>query len=159
MTDWLPDLVLFGDYGGDWERYIEAVYRYFKADFVDSTPYFREQRVGMKRDPVFQGKESGFWHCTSEGEKEEDRTPDLRRCERIRWPRPVIEHSTDKGIRCWTNKRGSEKRVLLWLYEMDYLVVLADRRKYVLLWTTYPVIYKHTREKLAREYEEYLRKG
>jgi hypothetical protein len=26
-----------------------------------------------------------------EGRTEDERTPDLRRCERIRWPRPIIE--------------------------------------------------------------------
>lgn len=159
MTEWLPDLVRLEEYGGDWGQYVEAVYQFFKADFIDSKPLFKNRTVGLRRNPVFQGKESGFWHCTSGGEEEEERTPDLRRCERIRWPRPVIEHSTDDLVRCWPNRRGSDKRILLWFYDVDYLVVLADRGKYVLLWTAYPVTYKHTREKLAREYEEYLRKA
>ncbi len=158
MTSWLPALVLLEHYGGNWDEYIEAVYQYFKADFVDSTPQFENRNVGLIRYPLFQQKEFAFWHCTSEGEEEEQRAPDIRRCERIRWPRPVIEHSTDKLVRCWPNKRGSEKRILLWFYDSDYLVVLADRGKYVLFWTAYPLTYKHTREKLAKEYEEYQKR-
>ena len=156
--DWLPALVLLEQYGGEWERYIEAVYRYFREDFIDSRPKFENRNVGLKRYPLFQQKECTFWHCTSEGEEEEERPPDIRRCERIRWPRPIIEHSTDKLVRCWRNKRGSEKRILLWFCEDDYLVVLADRGNYVLLWTAYLVTYNHTREKLIREYEEFQKR-
>jgi hypothetical protein len=162
MTDsceWLPDLVLLEAYGGDWERYLAAVYQYFKQDFIDSRPTFEEKNVGLQREPLFKGKEYSFWHCTSEGEEEEERTPDIRRCERIRWPRPIIEHPTDRLVRCWRNKRKSEKRVLFWFYEEDYLVIIAERKNYFLLRTAYFVTYKHTKEKLMKEYEEYLKKA
>ncbi|MNH30689.1 hypothetical protein D3C79_909980 [compost metagenome] len=45
------------------------------------------KRLGLKRHPVIQGKEATFWHMISEGNDEAERLPDLRRCERIRWPR------------------------------------------------------------------------
>lgn len=152
--DWLPSLVLLQEYSGDWERYIEAVYKYFKEDFIDSRPKFADKDVQYKRNLRFQNKEYTFWHITSEGEEEDKRIPDIRRCERIRWPRPIIEHYSDDVLRCWTNKRRRERRIVLWLYEHDYVVILADRKNYVLLWTTYMVSYRHTREKLMREYEE-----
>lgn len=152
---WLPALVLLEQYGGEWDKYIEAVYQYFKADFIDSSPQFENRNVKLKRYPLFQNKEYTFWHVTSEGEKEEERTPDIRRCERIRWPRPIIEHCTHTSVRCWQNKRGQDKRLILWFHESDYVVVLADRKKYVLLWTAYLVTYNHTREKLQKEYEEF----
>ena len=155
MIDWLPALVLLEQYEGDWERYIKAVYQYFKTDFIDSKPQFENKNVELKRYPLLNQKEYTFWHCTSEGEKEQERIPDIRRCERIRWPRPIIEHWDDQAIRCWRNKRGSNKRILLWFYHEDYLVVLAERNKYVLLWTAYPVTYEHTKEKLMKEYENY----
>jgi len=154
MIGWLPDLVLLAQHHDNWEDYIAAVYQYFKTDFIDSKPQFENRDVGLKRYPLFQGKESAFWHCTSEGEDEEQRTPNIRRCERIRWPRPVIEHSSEAEIRCWRNKRGSDKRIVLWFYTHDYVVILADRGDYVLLWTTYLVTYPHTKVKLLKEYEE-----
>ena len=40
-----------------------------------------------------------------EGKVEDDRTPDLRRCERIRWPRPIIEHESEDSILVWENER------------------------------------------------------
>lgn len=155
--DWLPALVLLEQYGRDWGKYIEGVYGYFKKDFVESKPRFENRDVGLKRYPFYQNKESAFWHLTSEGEVQENRLPDMRRCERIRWPRPVIEHCLHKSIRCWRNKRGQEKRIVLWFFENDYVVILADRGTYVLLWTAYPVTYNHTREKLQKEFEESLK--
>jgi hypothetical protein len=148
-------LVLLENYGGEWDKYIEAVYAYFKEDFIDSNPCFDSRRVGLKRYPLYQNKERAFWHCTSEGEFEEVRLPDIRRCERIRWPKPIIEHYADTSVRCWHNKRAQDKRIILWFYEKDYVVVLADRGNYVLLWTTYLVTFNHTKEKLLKEYEEF----
>lgn len=152
--DWIPSLVFLQEYGGDWGKYIEVVYNYFKMDFIDSKPKLKNKRIGIMRNPLYQQKEFTFWHCTSEGDIEDERLPDLRRCERIRWPRPIIEHSTDNLVRCWRNKRGSEKRILLWFYDEDYLVVLAERKNYLVLWTAYLVIYDHTKGKLLKEYEE-----
>ena len=130
------------------------MYAYFKSDFIDSKPKCGKKPVKLKRYPLLDGKEATFWHITSEGKEETKRVPDLRRCERVRWPRPTIEHYKDKAVKCWTNKRGGDKRIVLWLYDQDYVVVLAGRSKYVLLWTAYYVSYKHTRQRLLAEYEQ-----
>lgn len=153
QNSWLPPLVLLGDFGGEWVRYVEKVYDYFKHDFVDYKPIFRGRRLGLKRHPMSQGKEATFWHFTSEGSDEPNRTPDLRRCERIRWPRPIIELADTKGVKVWTSIRNNELRIHLWLESEDYVVVLADRRDYLLPWTAYPVTWDHTRRKLQKDYE------
>ena len=153
--NWLPDLVLFNDYRGDWNLYIEAVYAWFKNDFVDSKPVFQGRRLGLKRHPMSGGKEATFWHMTHEGPNEADRMPDLRRCERIRWPKPVIENDGNPCIKVWRNKRGREERVCLWLEEENYLVVLADRGDYILPWTAYLVEQSHRQKKLQKEFDAY----
>lgn len=157
IPEWLPELVLLAKYGGGWNRYTEAVYLFFKEDFVDSKPSFRGKRLGLKRHPLEQGKEATFWHLVSEGSIEKDRLPDLRRCERIRWPRPIIEHVDDNevAIKVWENQRKDEKRILLWFEEAEYLVILADRGKYLLPWTAYLVDREHTKRKLQKEHEDY----
>ncbi len=155
--DWLPPLVLFNDYGGDWHSYLDAIYDYFKQDFVDSNPLFQGRRLGLKRHPLTHGKEATFWHLIQEGAVEEDRTPDFRRCERIRWPRPIIEHDAENAIKVWSNQRRREKRVCLWFEQENYLVILADRGKYILPWTAYLVEQPHRQRKLQREYDEYCR--
>jgi len=154
---WLPGLVLFKDHGGDWHCYLDALYDFFKKDFIDSKPTFEGRRVGLKRHPESQGKEATFWHMISEGNTESDRLPDMRRCERIRWPRPIIEHSRESVVKVWKNIRGREIRICLWLESLEYLLVLADRKDYVLPWTAYMVDKPHRRQKLQKEYEEYWR--
>jgi hypothetical protein len=73
--DWLPPLVLLSDHGGYWHRYLDALYAWFKQDFIDSKPVFQGRRLGLKRHPMTDGKEATFWHMTSEGQDEENRTP------------------------------------------------------------------------------------
>ncbi len=152
---WLPELVLFESFRGNWERYFEALYRYFKQDFIDSKPVFRGRKLALKRHPLSLGKEATFWHLISEGKTETDRTPDIRRCERIRWPKPIITNSDAKGIKCWKNIRSGQSRICLWLEKHEYLVVLAERKGYLLLWTGYLVVRPHQKRKLQKEYEQY----
>lgn len=155
---WLPDLVRFEDFGGDWQRYLDALYDFFKKDFIQNRPVFEGRSLSLKRHPLSEGKEATFWHLISEGETEADRLPDMRRCERIRWPSPLIEHSQNRVLKVWKNQRRGETRVCLWLEEQEYLLVLADRKGYILLWTAYMVDRPHTKKKLQREFEEYWRK-
>ena len=155
--DWLPPLVLFD---GNWDAYLETIYAWFKQDFIDSKPFFQGRRLGLKRHPLTRGKEYTFWHMIQEGTNkgtEEDRIPDFRRCERIRWPRPIIENDADTAIKVWRNKRGRENRICLWCEQENYLVVLTDRGKYILPWTAYLVERPHRQAKLRREYENYWR--
>lgn len=153
--DWLPPLVLFNDHGGDWDRYLDALYAWFKQDFVDAKPVFQGRRLGLKRHPMTHGKEATFWHMTSEGQDEANRTPDLRRCERIRWPRPVIENSEDTKVKWWVSVKRNEYRIHIWLEDEDYIVVLADRKGFLLPWTAFLINQEHTRRKLRKEYEAY----
>lgn len=155
FPSWLPPLVLFSEYEGNWERYLEAIYNYFKQDFIDNRPYFRGRRLGLKKHPLEQGKEATFWHFIQEGPSENDRIPDIRRCERIRWPNPVIENAYEPVIKIWENKRNNDKRILLWLEGQEYLVILAERKGYLLPWTAYLVIEEHRKKKLQKEYEAF----
>lgn len=152
---WLPPLVLFNEYEGNWNAYLDALYRHFRQDFVENRPYFEGRRLGLKRHPLSLGKEATFWHLISGGADEVERTPDIRRCERIRWPRPIIDYNKDFVVKVWRNRRRGETRVCLWLADQDYLVVLADRKGYLLIWTAYVVDQPHRRQKLQKEFEKY----
>ena len=153
--DWLPPLILLEDYGGNWDQYLNALYKFFKEDFIDSSPTLEGMRVALKRHPIEKGKEATFWHLISEGKSEKDRLPDLRRCERIRWGRPIIEHYNQPAIKFWLNERRGEKRICLWFEEEEYLVVLAKRHGYVILWTAYLVTKTHTKMKLRKDHVVY----
>ena len=124
---WLPDLILLDAYTGSWERYENEVYAIFYRDFVESSPQFKGRHVRITKQ-LIEGKERAFWHCIQEGPIEAERTPDIRRCERIGWIRPMVEHTGDPMMKQWSNQRGRHVRQLLWLEQSDYLVVLEDRR-------------------------------
>ncbi|GBD87040.1 hypothetical protein BMS3Abin03_00966 [bacterium BMS3Abin03] len=155
--EWLPALVLLEDSEGNWTKYLELIYSYFKSDFIDSETNYRGIKIAIKKHPIRNNKEATFWHLITEGKEENNRTPDLRRCERIRWTKPIIEKIPEDSIKVWKNKRHSETRVCLWLEDAEYLVVLAERNNYLLLWTAYCVTENHRKRKLQKEYESYLK--
>jgi hypothetical protein len=132
-----PDLVPFNAFRGDWAAYETELNRIFIAEIARGGLAFRGVRVNCRRVPEAAGRWASFWHLVQEGRVEDDRTPDLRRCERIRWVRWVIENAAAHAeIDEWQNMRGTEANTLLW-YREEYLVVLAQRRGYWLLRTAY----------------------
>lgn len=157
-TDWLPTLVEFSASGGDWHRYVEVLYEHFRRDFLDTTPNYPGRRWAMKRHPVFKDKEATFWHIISEGPVESERLPNFRRCERIRWPRRIIDACDTGRVRCWPQERKGERRIAMAPTDFSYLVVLADRNEYVLLWTAFHVEHGHERRKYEKEYNAYVAK-
>ena len=155
--NWLPELVRLDTYNGNWDRYLEAIYNFFSKDFVADQPTYQGRKLALKRLPMYEGKEVTFWHIISEGGSEESRVPNLRRCERIKWPRPIIENCNDPDIKIWENLRNNEKRICILLDSADYLVVIARRRDFDLFWTAYPLTWPHQKRKLIKEYEAYIK--
>jgi len=147
--DWLPQLIRFSDYGGKWADYVEAIYAVFRRDFIESQPQFRGRWVRCRRD-IIESKEAGFWHCISEGADERNRTPDLRRCERIAWPRAIIDHADDPAVQTWSMRKRRDNRTYLW-YNQEYLVVLGERRRTCQLITAFQTDREHTIQRLRKE--------
>jgi len=151
----LPELITLEEFGGNFNYFLEAVYEVFKEDFIDKKLTFRGTRLGLKKVPYFKDKEATFWHMTSEGEDEENRIPDLRRMERIRWPNPLIINSEHQYLKVWRNQRNGKDRILIFHENESYLLILADRGEYILPWTTYIIEKNHKKRKLLKEYEAY----
>lgn len=132
-----PDLLSLSAFDGDWHRYEDELHHIFLEEIARAGLRFRGMPVSCRRIPEAAGRWASFWHLVQEGPIENDRTPDLRRCERLRWIRWIIENSAaHPDIDEWQNSRGSERNTLLW-YREEYLVVLARRRGYWLLKTAY----------------------
>jgi len=160
----LPELLLLADHGGDYEQYIEAVYAVFKQDFITRKCKFRGEVLRLKWHPIFQEKAYTFYHVTHEGEDEANRTPDLRRCERMPWALPTVEQCDAWNLRIWPQVRqgkgGTKNRLCIWLQmeeEADYIVILDIRDRYKLLWTTFVPEYPHEKRKKQKEYEAWLK--
>lgn len=153
----LPELILLETFGGNPTKYFEAVYEVFKRDFVKSKPIYRGRRLGLKKHPQVDGKEATFYHLTHSGDIHSDRIPDMRRMERIPFPKPIIDNSNLSPLKVWMNKRRSENRICLLHEDESYLVVLADRGDYILPWTAYYIEYENRKIKLLREYEQFIK--
>jgi len=160
LPAWLPVPLKFT---GDWDKFLAEVYVVFERDFKRSRPTFEGRQV-VHDSTLEYGKEITFWHLTSTNDRgEEGRIPDLRRCERIVWPRPIIEHHTETMISVWKNVRRSRNskagkahtRVLLWFEDLDYLVVMEEKKRVMILVTAYLTDYPHTRRKLRKEREQF----
>jgi hypothetical protein len=156
---WLPDEL---KYDGDWEKFISIVYKVFQRDFVYTKPSFHGYIVACDTK-ITDGKEATFWHIVQrEDSKLKERLPDLRRCCRIPWPKPIIENDLDPRLSVWRTERKKpgkprQNRLLVWLEDYDYLVVLAERKNVMVLVTAYCTDVESHRKKLRKERDNFYK--
>lgn len=152
----LPDLILLQDFEGNWSDFYDFVYKCFREEFVlNPLRTFDGKRLGLKKYPITDDKEATFYHMTHEGADEQNRSPDIRRMERIRWPKFMMSNFSHYKFKVWKNKRGRDMNILIFCEEESYLFVLSDRGDYLLPWTAYTVDHRNRRERLMKEYYAY----
>ena len=150
----LPELFPFH---GDWDRYEGELYEIYLETIVRSGLTFGGLPVKAKFTPLTKKKGFTFWHLISEGEREEERTPDFKRCERIRWVAWLVENATSyPHVSWWKNNRWGNTHIVIWHEKENFAVILAKRTGYVLLKTAYWVK-QHRRKDFEREREEFRR--
>lgn len=163
ICNWLPKLVLYNDYAG-WENYQDVIYQIFRHDFIDTFPEFEGKRVKIRFYPIEFGKEEAFYHVTCQDyEKDGERVPDFRRCERIKWVRKFIENYQCNleecvdcsGIKMWEEPYGNNKRVHILFEEERYMVVVERRDRYCLLITAFYFEKDHSLQKKLKKYNLY----
>ncbi len=152
-----PELLYFEEYSGSFSEYFKAVYSIFETHFIKSQPCYEGLKVSVRKYPEVDGLHRTFYHITHEGEDENNRQPDIRRMERIRFPKFVIENHAHNEILMWKNKRGKDDRILLFNKIENYVVVLTERNNFYLFITAYLIETEHRKNKLLKEYEEYIK--
>lgn len=152
-----PELIHFEEYNGDFSKYLKAVYSVFHRDFIHSPPNFEGSPVSVRKYPEVEGMHRTFYHITHQGEDENNRQPDFRRMERIRYPKFVIDQNKHEDILIWKNTRGSDKRTVLYNESENYIVILAERKDYYLFITAYYIETEHRKRKMLQEYREYIK--
>lgn len=155
MPSWLPDEIPLSDFGGQWPEYEQHIYEIFLEHFVNNSFIYDGTRISCKKHPEINGKSGTFWHIISSGQTESEKEPDLERCSKIAWPKAIMENTDDDNVLVWTDdsyKGGSRTKILL--TDPAYLVILANRNGYSLLWTAYP-LRVHSKEKLLKEYKSF----
>lgn len=158
---WLPKQEYFTDYNQSWYEYEKALYDIFKQDFKDSYPIFEGKKVFIRKEPMENGKEEAFFHITCQDYmKNQNRVPDFRRCERIRWVRAFIENyncdpskcENCAGVKVWDEPYKSTSRVHILLEEERYMVVLERRSSYCILITAFYFDHEHSLKKKLKKY-------
>jgi len=151
----LPPLELFP---GNWETYTDHIYKIYCDLILNSDLRFRGVQVKPRFTPKTKGKIHGFWHVVSQGRIEDERVPDFRRCERIRWISWVIENVDNFDDITWWDERtkANDREVVLWLEAEQFVVILSWRRQgYWLLKTAYLATKPHKIKSLRTKRESY----
>ena len=145
----------------DYAEYERSIFEIFKSLYENGEIKYNGLEVRMKHYPPDYGETTGFYHMICENYNhtgdESDRMPNLQRCERIKWPKEMIEWCATNcnSIWVWENERHKKKNVLIYCPEENYLVVLAKRNEYYLLTTAYVVEYENAKRDLIKEYNAY----
>ncbi len=148
----LPALFIFD---GNWPVYVEKLYSIYLESIVNGDLTFNGLKISCQYRPAAQGKHFGFWHVVSEGETEDDRTPDIRRCERIGWIAYLIAHvENDAEVSWWENKRQRDTHVVIWHEAENFVVILAKRKDYYLLKSAY-CVQTRRKETFIRERDKF----
>ncbi|MHA8097235.1 hypothetical protein U8591_08865 [Aquirufa antheringensis] len=150
-----PDLIYFEDFQGNFKNYFDAVYQIFSANFLKSNPKFQGTKVTAPHYPEVDGLSRTFYHITHQGDDELNRDPDIRRMERISFPKFKIENHPHAELLVWEKEMGRETRIHILNVAESYLLVLNKRKDYFLLWTAFYIEQNHTLRKKLKEYETY----
>jgi len=133
----LPDIY---EFHGDWAKYVEELYDIYLDDIVNNrTLGFDNLPIKTRFKPITEGKGFGFWHIISDGEEEDDRVPDMRRCESLPWVSYCINNAKQPPapIHWWKNKRGTNTHIVILSEDTGFVVILAERNGFYLLKTAY----------------------
>ncbi len=152
-----PNLELFQNYGGNFKTYFTAVYNIFESHFIKNKTLFQGIHVTAQKHPEVDGIHRTFYHITHEGEDEDNRTPDFDRMERIRFPNFMMNSCPNDELLIWKNQRGRDTRVLIFNETEGYLVVMTERKGFNLFWTAYYIQQNHSKKKLLKEYDAYIK--
>lgn len=163
--EWLPDLILFNEFN-DWNEYENYLYEIYLDDFKRNTAYIFNKPIRVRINPTISDKDQTFFHITSNSDHAKtndpnDRVPDFRRCERIAWPREIIDnYLCDKKCLCnkikvWREPYKGNTRIHLLFEDAKFLVVLEERKEYILFITSFYIEYRHQIKKQLKKYEKY----
>ena len=156
LPGWLPPMALVNPWN---EQTFDALYRIFREDFIESRPIYEGHPVWIFPD-VEDGKEVIFWHLTHRLDRAAgERIPDLRRCERLPWVRPLIDNSIEPEVLAWDYEEGDGSvKTYVWLENHDFLALM---KKYAngtrRLLTSFFIDYPRYSDKLRKKYAKRIK--
>lgn len=169
MSDWLPEMASVNPWK---EATYEMLYEIFCRDIRDASLKYAGHDVWIF--PTMEDrKEEIFWHLTSRKKKaekiprrkrkffpveqedtERERLPDLRRCERLPWVKPLIEHLTEPEVLAWNYEEGDKTiKTYVWMQDYDFVVIMKkfpDSKRRLI--TSFYVDSEHKKNDFLRKY-------
>ena len=164
---WLPELIDSSVPNMTYSEFIEQIYAIFLEYYLDSSQlFFLDRRVSYKKHPQINDRHHLFYHLTTSNYEftaagEDNRLPNIERCERIKWPKAIIENylcietCECQKLKVWRMKEKNEYRIKILFEDFNYLVVLAERSDYYLIWTGFHIDKKHRVDKYKKQYSLY----
>lgn len=176
MPDWLPELLMIDPWTG---HTYEMLYRVFCRDIRDGSLHYDGHRIWFFPEKS-DGKEEIFWHLTSRENKPKpiprrkqhlyrtgqthepetvERVPDFRRCERLNWVKPLVEHAVEPEVMAWDYEEGDGTiKTYVWIKDQDFVVIMKKypdgaRR----LITSFYVDSEYTKKDFERKYENRIK--
>ena len=87
------------------------------------------------------------------------RQPDLRRCERLPWVKPLIEHPSAPEILAWDYEEGDRTiKTYIWIKDHDFVVIMkkypGGKRRLI---TAFYVDMEYKRGDFKRKYDNRIK--
>jgi len=137
MPEWLPELLPLDPWR---ENSYDILYEIFVKEILNVS---KDNRLLYLDNPVWifpdleEGKEKIFWHLTSRtvsvvrrnkrkfnNPDDNERYPDMRRCERLLWVRAIIDNASSDDVLNWDIEEDDCIKTYLWLRKHDFVVIL-----------------------------------
>ncbi|MFO0764380.1 MAG: hypothetical protein U0518_06065 [Candidatus Gracilibacteria bacterium] len=139
-------------------NFLGRIYPIFRSTLGNKSAIFLDFPVNLKKKPYLDLDgimyEWGFHHIiTIEKLGSEDREFCLPRAKRIRFPRHYID-SVDT-LKVWQRAKNNEQKYYISDENFDYLVVLSQRKDYIVLISAFPIDSNRYKQKMLKEYEHY----
>ena len=133
---------------------IDESYDIFRKMLTNGELSFKGKKIVFKTElDLHQNKELGYLHIVSMKNEMKMRLYDKNRMLYVPLIEKIIKNCCDKkcnNIMIYRDK----KDICIYCKELDYLIVLADRKDKYLLQTAYPLIYDHKRKQVEKKANE-----
>ena len=145
ITEWLHDFLV-------------RIYPIFQQTLGNNSAVYNWVSITLKKRPIAKIDEIEyewwFHHIVTKEISQDcnDREFCLPRAERIRFPRYYID--SVPTLKVWQRIKNNEQKYYISDDNFDYLVVLSQRKDYIVFITAFPVERNHYKGKLLKEYEE-----
>ncbi len=174
MSNWLPELTTVSPWT---DATYEILYEIFCRDIRDHNLRYTGHSVWIFPN-IEDRKELIFWHLTTRNVKPKmiprrkrkfypesqtdikpERLPDLRRCERLVWVKPLIEHLSEPEVLAWDYEEGDRTiKTYIWIKDYDFVVILKkypnENRRLI---TSFYVDRPSKREDFKRKYAKRIK--